>query len=317
VFTSYLLTVSGTASDTGGMGLSKVFVNNTTNNSSSVEVLSGTSASYAVSGIVLAAGQNVINVQSLDKSGYRSSLVAVTITYSPPTWTGGGMNANWSTAANWGGTALAAGYDLAFDGSTSLTNTNDLAAGTQFRNLTFNAGAGPFILNGNGANLSGVITNNSTNAETINLSLGGAYALTKTGAGPVVLAGTNSFTGGTVITGGTLKVTIPAALPDSSDLSIGANVLTAFAAPVVPSAPAQAAPAQTAAAGAAVPSAAPSTRLPSITDKAISALLHNNFARYVAFSQFWAETRNSDGPKDQTSSSLAARDAVLADYGRA
>ena len=112
-------------------------VTDTTNGSTGYENLSGTSASYSVGGIVLVAGQNVIDVESFDNGGYHSGVAAVTVTYSPPTWTGGGTNTNWSTAANWGGTALAAGSDLIFAGSTGLNNTNDLTEGTQFGSLTF------------------------------------------------------------------------------------------------------------------------------------------------------------------------------------
>ena len=79
-------------------------------------------------------------------------------------------------------------------------------------------------------NLSGVITNNSSNTQAINLSLSGAYALTKIVAGTVVLSAANSFTGGTVVTAGTLQVTTSAALPDGSNLSIGGCRLTVFGA---------------------------------------------------------------------------------------
>ena len=65
-----------------------------------------------------------------------------------------------------------AGIDaLSFSGANGLSNSNDLAAGTPFSGITFNAGAGPFVLNGNPVNLSGAIVNNSTNTQTINLGL--------------------------------------------------------------------------------------------------------------------------------------------------
>ena len=172
-------------------------------------------------------------------SAFSSSVSATTM--KTMIWTGGEANANWSTAANWGGAAPVAGCDLVFDGSTGLNNNNDLAAGTQFGNLTFNAGAGAFILNGNSLTLTGTIANNSANTQTINLSLGGTDGLAKTGAGMVILSSANSFTGGTLVTGGTLQVATPTALLDGSNLSIGANVLTAFAAPIVPAAIAAAA----------------------------------------------------------------------------
>jgi autotransporter-associated beta strand protein len=317
VFTSYPITVIGTASDSGGTGLASVTVTDTTNGSTGSETVSGTTASFAVGGIVLAAGQNVIDVESFDNSGFYSVVTAVTITYSPPTWTGGGANTNWSTAGNWSGTAAAAGTDLVFADSTGLNNTNDLAAGTHFGNLTFNAGAGPFVLSGNSVNLSGIITNNSTNAETINFSLSGAYALTKTGSGAVVLSGTNSFTGGTVVTGGTLKVTTPAALPDGSDLTIGASALAALGAET--SAPVVDSPSGAGvepAAAIASPGSTESARAASANDASIQAALVNHLARNAARSQTWADTSASDDQQDQNSLDLRTWDAVLAEYGR-
>ena len=48
------------------------------------------------------------------------------------TWTGAGTDDNWTTAANWGGTAPAAGAALTFAGSARTAPVNDFAAGTAF-----------------------------------------------------------------------------------------------------------------------------------------------------------------------------------------
>jgi autotransporter-associated beta strand protein len=227
--TAFPITISGTATDTGGAGLTNVTVSNTGNGSTAAETLSGTSASYSISGITLVPGSNVINVESFDEGGYHSTVATVTVNYSPPTWTGGGApSVFWSAAANWGGTTIASGNDLVFAGSTGLSNTNDFAAGTQFANLTFSSTANAFTLTGNNINLSGVISNYSTNTQTIALPLGGTYGLTKTGPGQVVLSGTNNYTGSTVVAAGVLKAISPAALPDGIDLKVGANVLAMF-----------------------------------------------------------------------------------------
>ena len=58
--TTFPITVSGTATDTGGAGLSNVTVDNTANGSTAAETLSGTSAFYSISGITLVPGSNVI-----------------------------------------------------------------------------------------------------------------------------------------------------------------------------------------------------------------------------------------------------------------
>ena len=108
------------------------------------------------------------------------------------TWTGGGADNNWNTATNWGGTAPVANDLLFFDGTTRLTNTNNIAANTAFNGITFNSTAGAFTLRGNALNLGGGVTNNcSANAETISLNM----ALTATRTFDVVSGGTLSLGG--------------------------------------------------------------------------------------------------------------------------
>lgn len=149
------------------------------------------------------------------------------------TWNGGSTpSPKWSIKQNWNGTDLVAATnsDLYFGGVIRLTdNTNDFAVNSNFRNITFNSGAGAFTLKGNGIILNGGITNSSVNAQTINLNmaltagthyfntaagnitLGGAIsgaggALTKTGANTLILTGTNTYSGPTTISAGTLQV---------------------------------------------------------------------------------------------------------------
>ncbi len=71
------------------------------------------------------------------------------------TWTGGGGDANWTTAANWeGNVAPAAGDGLIFAGNTQTANNNNFLAGTTFDSITF-ANDG-FILAGNSITLSSI-----------------------------------------------------------------------------------------------------------------------------------------------------------------
>src|SRR5438094_2007180 len=67
------------------------------------------------------------------------------------TWNGGGGDDNWTTGANWGGTAPAVDGTAAlfFGGTNRLTPNNDQPASTTYTGLTFNAGAGAFTLGGN------------------------------------------------------------------------------------------------------------------------------------------------------------------------
>jgi fibronectin-binding autotransporter adhesin len=110
---------------------------------------------------------------------------------SPSVWNGGGADDLWSNPANWGGNAPVPGdtYDLQFAGSTRLTPTNDLPAGSNFRNLTFNAGAGAFKLRGNPFALNGNLVNNSSVLQTVTNHLFTVSGKTATISGDLLLAG--------------------------------------------------------------------------------------------------------------------------------
>jgi autotransporter-associated beta strand protein len=141
------------------------------------------------------------------------------------TWTGGGTDNNWQSAANWN-TSPVAGDTLTFAGSTRLSNTNNYPANTSFRDLIFSSGAGAFTLAGNTVALTGNVANNSASTQTVNLpvtlasgshdvatssgavTLGGAISgsgsLSKSGTGTAALTAANSHSGGVTISGGTL-----------------------------------------------------------------------------------------------------------------
>jgi autotransporter-associated beta strand protein len=313
-FTTFPITVSGTATDTGGTGLKDVTVDNTANGSTAAEALSGTSASYSISGITLVPGPNVIDVESFDNGNYHSTVVSVTVNYNPLTWTGGGTPVFfWSIAADWGGTALAAGDDLDFGGSTGLSNTNNHTAGTQYGNLTFDSTAGAFTLKGNSVNLTGDIANYSTNSQTISLALGGTSGLTKTGPGPVILTGANSYSGNTVVAAGKLIVTTSAGLPDGGNLIVGANALTAFG-PIVAAAPASAPASDSVPDVAKAVSSSP--RIVSGRGGPIQAAPVVPHVRRPVLPAAWAIAVNTDGQQSNQPSSLSAWDAALAEYGR-
>ncbi len=157
------------------------------------------------------------------------------------TWNGGGNANNFSSAGNWGGVSLAAGDSLSFAGTTKLTPNNDTAANTEYAGITFNSGAGAFVITGNAINLAGDVINNSSTLQTINLnlamqantnfnaasgnlaiggSISGAFALTKTGSSTVTLSGANTYTGGTTVSTGTLVIGANGALPANSAVAI-------------------------------------------------------------------------------------------------
>ncbi|HVD97731.1 MAG TPA: autotransporter-associated beta strand repeat-containing protein [Cytophagaceae bacterium] len=154
------------------------------------------------------------------------------------TWNGGGANNNWSTAANWGGTAPSAGDDLIFAGSTRTSPNNDYAAGTVFNSISFALGASAFTIGGFDFTIAGgaVTANNTsltmtidvnvtftTTTPTISVATGGTLVLnksvlgtvgfTKTGAGTLTLGNPASaaaqWTGTTTINAGTVNLGQP------------------------------------------------------------------------------------------------------------
>ncbi|MBU3665816.1 MAG: hypothetical protein FGM15_08080 [Chthoniobacterales bacterium] len=152
-------------------------------------------------------------------------------------WTGTGAatNANWSLAANWGGTVPVAGDDLTFNVTTGLTNTNDLTSGILLRNITFGTAAGNFFLSGNAISSEGSFNNNTTSGTNtlafnialtlashgFNVATGGTMLVSgsisgassainlnsgNTALGTLILSGSNSFGGGVTVTEGVLDI---------------------------------------------------------------------------------------------------------------
>ena len=81
------------------------------------------------------------------------------------TWTGGGVDNNWTNAANWGGTAPVAGDDLVFPSvNLRLSNTNNFAANTVFNSITISGTN--YVINGNAITNNAGITNSSPVATT-------------------------------------------------------------------------------------------------------------------------------------------------------
>lgn len=79
-------------------------------------------------------------------------------------WNGGGADANWQTAANWGGTAPIADQQLVFNGTTRKASTNNFVAGTRFSGIVFRPGtfSNGYIFSGNRLTLGGDIVNMGT-----------------------------------------------------------------------------------------------------------------------------------------------------------
>jgi fibronectin-binding autotransporter adhesin len=147
------------------------------------------------------------------------------------TWSGGSATtSNWSDTANWSASPPVDGgtSGLIFGGTVRLSPNDDFASYSA-TSIVFNSGAGAFTLGGNGINLGGSVTNNSTALQTISQALtltadgtfsatsgsitvggaiGGSFNLnvSGTGANVVTLTGTNGYTGNTAINSGTLSI---------------------------------------------------------------------------------------------------------------
>jgi autotransporter-associated beta strand protein len=175
--------------------------------------------SYAISG----------TVNQSDGGSAAWSVTGIMVANSNPTWSGGGSDNKWSTGGNWDlGHGPGAGDSATFDGSTRLTNNLD--ASTSIVSLTFNSGAGSFDITNSASTLTltAGLTNNSANAQTLDVpvALSGAPTISvaagnvaisrpvsDTGAGFTVvgnntltLTGTNTFTGAVTVSAGTLEV---------------------------------------------------------------------------------------------------------------
>lgn len=87
------------------------------------------------------------------------------------TWNGAGTTNDFTDAANWvGGVAPTTNSTFIFAGTTRLSPNNNLTLTGADNTLTFDATAGAFAVGG-GAIRMGSVTNNSSNLQTLNVSL--------------------------------------------------------------------------------------------------------------------------------------------------
>ena len=165
-------------------------------------------------------------------------------TNSVSVWNGGGADGNWSTAANWSGTAPTNGQSLTFQGTLRQSNTNNLlttAGQVVFTNggftlrggsltllwglvsLTGNntwaipttlAAAQSFVSSNGTLTVSGAITNagfgltlDGAGSNLLSGVVSGAGGLVKNGTGSSAISAQSTYTGGTTVNGGVLNLT--------------------------------------------------------------------------------------------------------------
>ncbi len=143
-------------------------------------------------------------------------------------WFGGKAKNKWTQDNNWDGSGSVAGADLVFGGTSNLTTDNNFAADTGFGSISFESGAGGFVLNGAAITLNGTVTNSGTNDQTINLGLvlSGTRTFTSTGATPgnVIVSGVMSGAGG-IIKEGVNTLVLSGANTFSGDTTLNAGIL--------------------------------------------------------------------------------------------
>jgi len=172
------------------------------------------------------------------------------------TWTGT-TDTNWSTAANWGGTAPVNNSGLIFAGTLN-PNTYNPTAGRTYTNIYFsNTGNGEaFTLSGTSITLgAGGISNAAVSSGSItdiinldlslananktfeantghNLTINGAISssgvnggVIKTGGGILKLSGANTYTGATTINAGTLQLGAANAISTTGKLTVANGTL--------------------------------------------------------------------------------------------
>ena len=229
-------TVVTTPGNTGGSSVNGVTVNaSSIGASSSVSLVQSNSTSVWTNTVTVGssavAGNQSLPVTITATAGPSGvSTIAVTVLPDNQIWNGGSLaNDNWSSGANWlGGIAPHNADSITFAGSTRLTPNLD--SSYSLGALTFSNNAGSFAIstaNSSTLTLIGGVTNNSANAQIVNvpvaltstqaisttagnLTLGGVVSgtlgLTKSDNNTLILTNVNTYTGDTIINAGTLKI---------------------------------------------------------------------------------------------------------------
>lgn len=114
------------------------------------------------------------------------------------TWVGAGANGLWTSNGNWAsGVAPSQSVPTNYfmSGTTRLSSTN-AAAARAASSITFQPGAGPFVIGGGGFGLTGALTNDSSSTQTINSGIAlNAVQPLNTGVATTVVGGVVSGAG--------------------------------------------------------------------------------------------------------------------------
>ena len=138
--------------------------------------------------------------------------IPLTVTVANDVWNGLAGNAAWSSNLNWTNKAAPglAGDSLEFAGTVNLSP--DMNNNYSVTGITFDSGAGSFNIGSAESDTltltgSGMLVNNSVNAQTLNVPIADAGGgLTKAGNGLINLPGNNTYTGQTTVNAGALNI---------------------------------------------------------------------------------------------------------------
>ncbi len=148
-------------------------------------------------------GVQTLTINASDTLGNIAPPYSMTLTVDAltATWDGGGADNNWSDATNWiGDVAPGYAYSLIFDGQTRLAPVMDSSYNAYA--LTFTNTAGAFTLGTTTGTLTltGGVTNNSANVQTLNLPVFLGAPATVNAASDDLVLDQNINTGGKLLT---------------------------------------------------------------------------------------------------------------------
>jgi autotransporter-associated beta strand protein len=203
--------------------------------------------------------KNCQNSLRLLATAHTTRLAAIVVIALPAfatdiTWTGGGTDNNWSTAANWDSGIPATGDSVTINLATGGTSHNDvLTTGNYVTNLVFGTDAGAWTLTSayTSLRLTSVTSASSANQlvdfsvmfsnkrdvtvngagiltfnkAAINQTTGNTGGIRKRGTGTLVLAAKNSYTKDTEVQEGTLRLGVADAIASSSAVTLGGGTL--------------------------------------------------------------------------------------------
>ncbi len=143
--TNNVLTATATKSDADGDSVSLTFVWKVNGVIQQTHVAaSGLTDTFNLSQFGGGNPGDVVTVEVTPNDGLTAGATVTgtaTVVGSTRTWTGGGANDDWSTAANWAGNVVpVTGDQLVFAGATQTASFNDFADGTSFQSITFDNG---------------------------------------------------------------------------------------------------------------------------------------------------------------------------------